>query len=1172
MTLQDSGLAWTHRAPLQIYRELLSRTKAWTKLWLNSPTNGSAVLRTPSYPISVHISLELTYELLHRLAPQVPVELPPLKPTPPPSPIRRDSTTAEMSEEVAALERELIMPEYRKASSLSQEIAAGSSAPQASSSTSMAIDEDEDPPHSAASSSRPKSIPNSAPLSAPLTFRSRTFLAGEDSQPTPTSSTLQAFPDTIQNVDLAVVDPAELEKMKADEDLKMVPIAGHPVPYPPSLPPLPDYLLKNRLNVGGLARKKARERANAQQNPQAANASATSSDLYKLGISKANHQSVRQLLGAGAPAPGKSRIGSKVLTTTDWNVAVAEMQTQRAVERIEQLKADKTWSLRQVRKQRAPGTQKAHWDYLLDEMKWLAVDFRQETRWKMAAAYEISRSIMEWHNAPDASARAELCPRIRPPRFLPAAGQGQEGIGEIDMDEQTKAGKEPDTTIVDDGPADEETSSATKAIRRASQSSADATGTPTTATAALPNPPPRQKRYQNQLVTARAPVFDLPSTQTVYTLSASALPETYRELASYEVVNELFQDLPLYQGPSEPSSDPRQNRRIDEASPHHSRITHTSHFLESKPLLVSTLMPSRKRKRSGDWKDMMDVAGEEGRDYMTDMFGSTQDIVMGNGQVRPKDSGNKRFNPAPPPNAEARSASMDWSPEEDRQLFIFTRQYSFNWDLVAHIFNSATKRSKGDERLPWDCFDRWNKKFAPPTPTPTTAALPASAVLPPAAANAPANAAPAPSPVPGTPALPGAPVVASPGQSQLPPHKRDRRVSSTAVSGPAAGVPTPTVAVARKPEMAKSMIRHISMVEATKKLQKRREIQQKQSKYACPSSLTAADHLCRVDIPPAVRKVNLNSHESHNQPYHPGLTALDLLKMKAERERIQMEETRKREQARMYQQAQAAAMAQQHQMAQAAQRGQMPMQGVSAMMHELRELWANQLLQPNVRLPPGAMQNMQANQAALLQSQRALSGGQMSQAQLQAAAAAAAAAAMQQQQGQNRPLQPQPPGGHMQRPPSSAGPNQQQMPHLNGNQQSSPPLQQQQGLQANMLPMQMGNQRMISPNTQGSAPSQSPQNGQMQLSPQQQQLQLQLQQAAANGGLPSPAAQQVLLAQLAAVNNRTGSPMQMQQPQLPQGQQPLQIQANLTPEQQQQVMAAFMRMQSRQASSQGGGQ
>jgi hypothetical protein len=227
--------------------------------------------------------------------------------------------------------------------------------------------------------------------------------------------------------------------------------------------------------------------------------------------------------------------------------------------------------------------------------------------------------------------------------------------------------------------------------------------------------------------------------------------------------------------------------------------------------------------------------------------------------------------------------------------------------------------------------------------------------------------------------------------------------------------------------------------------------------------------------------------------------------------------------------------------------------------------------QGNVRLPPGAMQTMQANQVALMQSQRALSGGQMSQAQLQAAAAAAAAAAMQQQQqGQNRPLQPQPPGGQPQRPPSSAGPNQQQLNMLNGASQSSPPLQQP-GLPPNLqMPMQMGNQRMVSPNMQGNGPSQSPQGGQMQLSPQQQQLQLQLQQAAANGQLGSPTAQQVLLAQMtAAANARTNSPMQMQQQQ--QGQ-PIQLPNNLTPEQQQQFLHAYRRMRQTSQSSQGGQQ
>lgn len=32
---------------------------------------------------------------------------------------------------------------------------------------------------------------------------------------------------------------------------------------------------------------------------------------------------------------------------------------------------------------------KSHWDYLLEEMQWMATDFAQERRWKLAAAKKV---------------------------------------------------------------------------------------------------------------------------------------------------------------------------------------------------------------------------------------------------------------------------------------------------------------------------------------------------------------------------------------------------------------------------------------------------------------------------------------------------------------------------------------------------------------------------------------------------------------------------------------------------------------------------------------------------------------------------------------------------------------------------------------------------------------
>ena len=37
---------------------------------------------------------------------------------------------------------------------------------------------------------------------------------------------------------------------------------------------------------------------------------------------------------------------------------------------------------------------KAHWDYLLEEMEWMAADFYQESRWKRAAAKKCADAVV----------------------------------------------------------------------------------------------------------------------------------------------------------------------------------------------------------------------------------------------------------------------------------------------------------------------------------------------------------------------------------------------------------------------------------------------------------------------------------------------------------------------------------------------------------------------------------------------------------------------------------------------------------------------------------------------------------------------------------------------------------------------------------------------------------
>ncbi|THH04272.1 hypothetical protein EW145_g5643 [Phellinidium pouzarii] len=99
-------------------------------------------------------------------------------------------------------------------------------------------------------------------------------------------------------------------------------------------------------------------------------------------------------------------------------IGITELKLIRAFERVEMLKHTGKWSFRQIKKQRvAAGLVKTHWDHVMDEMKWLQVDFREERRWKLALAHEISLWVLEWHEAGTQEKRIklEICARWRRP-------------------------------------------------------------------------------------------------------------------------------------------------------------------------------------------------------------------------------------------------------------------------------------------------------------------------------------------------------------------------------------------------------------------------------------------------------------------------------------------------------------------------------------------------------------------------------------------------------------------------------------------------------------------------------------------------------------------------------------------------------------------------------------
>ncbi|KAF8768478.1 Helicase domino like protein [Argiope bruennichi] len=77
---------------------------------------------------------------------------------------------------------------------------------------------------------------------------------------------------------------------------------------------------------------------------------------------------------------------------------IVERAKQEAyvMQRVGDLRKEGLWSMKRLPKVAETPRIKAHWDYLLEEMAWLATDFAQERKWKKAAAKKCARMITKY--------------------------------------------------------------------------------------------------------------------------------------------------------------------------------------------------------------------------------------------------------------------------------------------------------------------------------------------------------------------------------------------------------------------------------------------------------------------------------------------------------------------------------------------------------------------------------------------------------------------------------------------------------------------------------------------------------------------------------------------------------------------------------------------------------
>ncbi|XP_063310461.1 E1A-binding protein p400-like [Pelobates fuscus] len=130
---------------------------------------------------------------------------------------------------------------------------------------------------------------------------------------------------------------------------------------------------------------------------------------FSLPSSRANNASTKALSSTISKASGSAGTGGTKAQTPVQSASglpsenlqdklAEQVKLENHVQqRIAELRKEGLWSLRRLPKLQEASRPKSHWDYLLEEMKWMAADFAQERIWKVASAKKLVRTAARYH-------------------------------------------------------------------------------------------------------------------------------------------------------------------------------------------------------------------------------------------------------------------------------------------------------------------------------------------------------------------------------------------------------------------------------------------------------------------------------------------------------------------------------------------------------------------------------------------------------------------------------------------------------------------------------------------------------------------------------------------------------------------------------------------------------
>ena len=367
----------------------------------------------------------------------------------------------------------------------------------------------------------------------------------------------------------------------------------------------------------------------------------------------------------------------KTLTTANHFIEYQEQMNCRILKRIYQLQHANKWPLRQLERSVEPPRTGTHWDIMLNHMKWMSTDYKEERKWKIAAAKRCANWCAEYV-ASDEQGRSML--RIKATRksiktCLTDTKLIPSPANEYRVDDQLEAESHPTPDLVpslDDDSVSE--------------------------------------GFNEDM--PLDPVMDNVAPASLFALGTDEF--TFR-MEKTPASDKILDELPFYApvGIAHETHQPMFKALPD--SDWRADLLPVSKFVTAK--LGSEIQgPPRKRSRYDYYSRNDDDNDGEDDSPALPLPPDQTDVALfqpENKHIRDRIHPGHYFRPPteyqmPSQGFYESRQSSQWTYTEDDELRRLVREYSYNWSLISSCLSRNSRFTSGaDRRTPWECFERW---------------------------------------------------------------------------------------------------------------------------------------------------------------------------------------------------------------------------------------------------------------------------------------------------------------------------------------------------------------------------------------------------------------------------------------------------------------------------------